>query len=431
MMRGSLRRLLFFMLFLLWVLLAGCGGGGDGSNSTQSNATSGENVQSIAVDGGPTAGSDTGYFYPNAAFTSVTVCIPGTSNCQTIDGVLVDTGSTGLRLFSPSSGGALTLSLPTQTTGDKSIHECIQFVDGSYAWGSVHIGDVKLAGKVASSVPIHVIEHNLYAVPTDCSSSGGLELDLQNFGANGILGVGQYQHDCGTDCVPTPGSTLLSGPYYACSSTSGCRPVFVTLAQQVQNPVALFPEDNNGVIIQFPPVSGAENIVKGSMIFGIGTQANNALGNATVLTLNQNSAITTIYHNQSLSHSFLDTGSNGYFFPDETIPQCTGSYAEGFYCPHTPLDLSATNQGANGTSSSVSFRVDNASALVISSSINDYFALSDLAGPNTFPNETTDNTQSSTLSSFIWGLPFFYGRTVYTAIEGKDTPAGPGPYWAY
>jgi hypothetical protein len=294
----------------------------------------------------------------------------------------------------------------------------------------VLIADVKLAGKVASSVPIHVIEHGLYAVPSECSSSGGPEWDIQSVGANGILGVGQYQHDCAA-CAPAPGGSPLTGHYYTCSASSGCRPVSVTLAQQVQNPVALFDVDNNGVIIQFPPVSGAQTSVKGSMIFGIGTRSNNGLGSVTVLKTNRNWHITTIYHDQSLPQSYIDSGSNGYFFPDPSIPQCTSSNVEGFYCPSTPLNLSATNRGANGEESAVSFGVDNASDLFSSPSTMDYFAFSGLAGPNTFTNETTDNTHSSTLSSFIWGLPFFYGRTVYTAIEGKNTPAGPGPYWAY
>lgn len=32
---------------------------------------------------------------------------------------------------------------------------------------------------------------------------------------------------------------------------------------------------------------------------------------------------------------------------------------------------------------------------------------------------------------FDFGLPFFLGREVFVAIAGQDTPAGPGPYWAY
>jgi hypothetical protein len=33
---------------------------------------------------------------------------------------------------------------------------------------------------------------------------------------------------------------------------------------------------------------------------------------------------------------------------------------------------------------------------------------------------------------FDWGLPFFFGKNVYSAIAGQATPAPtPTPYWAY
>jgi hypothetical protein len=38
---------------------------------------------------------------------------------------------------------------------------------------------------------------------------------------------------------------------------------------------------------------------------------------------------------------------------------------------------------------------------------------------------------SQSVPGFDWGLPFFFGRTVYTAIEGQSTPAGVGPYFAF
>jgi hypothetical protein len=34
-------------------------------------------------------------------------------------------------------------------------------------------------------------------------------------------------------------------------------------------------------------------------------------------------------------------------------------------------------------------------------------------------------------NSFDWGLPFFFGRSVYVAFAGAVTPKGLGPYWAW
>ncbi len=62
--------------------------------STNVIAAPAQNVQPITVNAGPANN------YANGLFTSVTICVPGsTSNCQTIDGVLVDTGSSGLRVL--------------------------------------------------------------------------------------------------------------------------------------------------------------------------------------------------------------------------------------------------------------------------------------------------------------------------------------------
>ena len=39
--------------------------------------------------------------------------------------------------------------------------------------------------------------------------------------------------------------------------------------------------------------------------------------------------------------------------------------------------------------------------------------------------------QDQTRAASTWGLPFFFGRTVFTAIEGQTTPGGVGPYFAF
>jgi len=47
---------------------------------------------------------------------------------------------------------------------------------------------------------------------------------------------------------------------------------------------------------------------------------------------------------------------------------------------------------------------------------------------NANPNDAVFNTLAGyTYGYFDWGLPFFYGRNVYTSI----TPDGNGSYWAY
>lgn len=407
----DLRIFLAFAIFPAFAFLAACGGGSSGSSNsssttttTQTIATSGANVASISVNAGPNGN------YVNGAFASVTVCVPGTSNCQTIDGILVDTGSYGLRIIS----SALTVALPQQNASDGNpVVECLPFLD-SYSWGPVQTADVQIASEKAASVPIQVLSDTDFTTPTACSQGFPSADTLTTLGANGILGVGLAAQDCGSACVQT-GATN-PGLYYECPSSSCATTGVVTgeaLAQQVINPVALFTTDNNGVIVELPAVSGGEVTVSGSLVFGIGTQSNNALGTATIYTA-PNAAFTTTYKSQTYAESFIDSGSNGYFFPDSTIPVC--SDITGFYCPSSTENLSATNQ-ASGASGTVDFSVANADALFANLSDN---AFEDLGGPAGAP-----------ANYFDWGLPFFYGRNVYTAIEGMSTPGGTGPFWAY
>jgi hypothetical protein len=71
----------------------------------------------------------------------------------------------------------------------------------------------------------------------------------------------------------------------------------------------------------------------------------------------------------------------------------------------------------NNATSAVIFSVANANNLGVT-----YQAFNNIASP---PSAIPGN------QSFVWGLPFFFGRTVYVGISGKTSNAGSGPYFAY
>jgi hypothetical protein len=406
-------RMVAATLIGLWSLsFVSCGGGGSElSSAPGGTTTAATNEVAVIVDSGPDAAQAATV---NTLYTTVTICVPGsTTECQTIDHVQVDTGSVGLRILAP----VLTLSLQVaQATDGNSLMECTQFVDG-YSWGPVASADIQVAGEKASAVPVQVIGGSAFAVPTACANVGNAEDTVAAFGANGILGIGVFAQDCGTNCAPpNTGNTF----YYSCT-TAACNEIAAPLNTQVLNPVPLFPIDNNGSIIVLPAVADAgAATVSGSLIFGIDTESNNTSGSVTVLALDGNGDFVTTLGTQSLSESFLDSGSNGLFFydPDYQNVLCGTGFAN-FYCPGSPQTLTATLTGAGAApaTTSVTFTFDNAQAVFTT---NQTFAA--------FP--TVAGTYSTNLS-FDWGLPFFFNRRVATAIEGKTTAVATGPYVAF
>jgi hypothetical protein len=403
----------------------GCGAGTSGGNrgGGGGGGGTGTNVAAVVIDGGNVSGLS----YVNGLFTTVTVCVPGTSTCQNIDHVLVDTGSYGLRVLAANSSnpGGLSLSLTTETVGSNSIGECTQFADNSFLWGPVKTADVKIAGEIASSIPINVAgDSSLSHIPTACSGTNVNTAD--KLGANGILGVGPFPDDCGTACVS--GQSPPAPMYYSCTSTT-CNPTFVSDTQLVANPVAFFASDNNGVIIQLPAIaSTGAPTTNGSMIFGIGTPSNNALpASPQIFSVNNFASFQTTYKGTNFgprtqsntTDSYIDSGSNGLFFPDSSIANCPDpNPGSGFFCPTSTQNLSATQVSADGTTSNpVSFSIVSAQTLFNANS-GANVAFDDLGGTNS--------------GVFDWGLPFFFGRSVYTGIAGKTTPALKStPYWAY
>ena len=396
--------------FALCVGMVSCGGSGDdlGSSGSGSGTTApANNVVSVTVSGGPSNNA------LNVLYTTVTLCLPGTSNCQTIDNIQVDTGSYGLRILAP----VLTLSFQVAALSNGSaLVECTSFVDG-YSWGPVAVADLQISGETASSVPVQIIGDSRYpSVPADCSGSAPMAEDtVAAFGANGIIGIGPFPSDCGEFCAESVPEPAI---YYACSTESNCTATTVPEASQVPNPVTLFATDNNGSIITLPSApSAGTTTLTGSLIFGIDTQSNNASGTETVVPIATSGSnagfITTVFSGTTYAESFVDSGSNGYFFTDSSLTPCTDSGFTDFYCPSSTASLSGELQLASGTST-VDFDV--ASAEQINAT---YFVYPGLGGTN------------PTADSFDWGLPFYFGRRVATAIDGYTTSAGSGPYIAY
>ncbi|MFM0319038.1 DUF3443 domain-containing protein [Paraburkholderia nemoris] len=419
---SSFVTLLCAALLALLVSACGGGGGGGGSGSSSSSGTTSlsagptvtntspspqvvaANAVRVTVDSGVSN-------VPNMPFVSITICAPGTSQCQTIDHVLVDTGSWGVRVFASQLPASMALPQQKDASGHL-VAECMQFFDG-YTWGSVKLADLQIAGEKAASLPIQVIDPNYASVPSDCASVGASRNTPGTLQANGILGIGVFKHDCGANCV----QQAVAGTYYGCSGTT-CTSIPLAEALQVANPIPYFATDNNGSMLSLPTVSGGAPSVSGQLVFGIGTQTNNALGSAQVIGVSaSNGTFTTVQNGTTYSSSILDSGSTGLFFQTSALPTCA-SPNSAYYCPVSTQSLSAMIQGVNGTTSAVNFSVGNATT--ISQTYSGDSALPLLAGP-----------AFVTSSIFDWGLPFFYGRNVYAAVEQQSTPGGTGPYVAY
>jgi len=412
----------FLLVLTGLAFLDGCGSGSSSASVNNTNPAP-NNTAAITVGFGalgPSGG------YVNGAWTSVTVCVPkSTTNCQTIDNILVDTGSYGLRVLNSAltSVPESSLGAITDSSGNQ-LQECVQYGDSSYTWGPLMAADVGIGGEKASSIPIQVIGGSSAGVPAQCLAipvspnlpNGGNEDTLDALGANGILGIGGYAWDCGTYCssnIPT----TAGYPYYVCPAGQSCSAVNVQTTAQVTNPVAAFSSsDNNGVLVTLPsvPAVGAANgTITGSLTFGIGTQSDNAFASgATVYGLDQYGNIPQItykgvQYTSPTNTNILDTGSNAFSFLDAITLASVGivdcANATGFYCPASTVPFTVTFSGANGTSGTITFSITNADTLFASGNA----AFNDLGGAGgTGPSN----------DSLDFGLPFFFGKSVYVGM---------------
>lgn len=398
----------------LAAIVAACGGGGGDGGGSGGGSAGG--VQPAANQAVVTVGRGV-EGVANIPSVSVTICAPGSTTCQTVDNIQVDTESFGLRLASSAASQVLG-ALPKETIAGSQLAECTAFADG-FTWGSIRTADVTIGKETASSLPIQIVgDMPQSAVATGGCSTGTLELTPADLGANGILGVGVAPTDCGAICATAPAA---NSNYYACPNGASCTQTLVPATQQVTNPVVKFAPDNNGVILSMPSIGpSGQSTVSGMLTFGINTRSNNGLPTTVQkLTTNAFGDVNATF-NGSAVLAFFDSGSNAYFFTDNTLPICSGN-ASSFYCPTSTVTRTVTVANYNGSSPGapsgtvLQMSVGNASTLLA----NGNYALNDLAG------------NLGTGASFIdLGMPFFYGKTVYYGMDQTGS-GGASPFVAF
>ena len=427
-----------FVFAVMCVLaLSSCGNSSSSTTATTPTPAANNSV-AVTANFGPTG--EAGGFV-NTIFTTVTVCQHGTQTCTTIPNVEIDTGSIGLRLLSSALGS---VALTPISIGGNALEECTQFGDTSYTWGPMEFADVEIAGEKASDIAVQLLGAPPATVPADClatpvnpSLPNGGDVDtLQTVGANGILGIGDGSVDCGSGCTGIATGSAFSGyPYYICPS-GNCEEVPATTLQQAANPVAAFTStDRNGVVITLPAVgaTGATSVT-GTMTFGIATQADNALGSATLYSLDPCGDFPSVTYDGisyadtfcntdtgSAFGGFLDTGSTGLYVSDAAtlsflgISDCGPSTnGAGFYCvsPGPTATLSNVAILGNGVGSgTTSLNIYDATTL-----FNTNNAVFNDLGSDSGTNQSTDY--------FDFGAPFFIGRTVFIGIAGEAVPGG-------
>ncbi len=431
-------------------LLTACGGGTTTTSTTickdpsvcatdlaEQSMPTGPNTTEIVVDSGPLGAFVLGV--TNVPYVTVTVCSPNmTTNdgCVTIDHVLLDTGSYGLRLLKSKLGSVALPTVPiaadaSNNTPAGDAAECYPFVIGTI-WGPLAKADIHVGGELAYAQTIQLIDDGQPQsppVPQNCldAAQGSLLTSVSTLQANGILGVGMVAIDCGLTCLDNA-YTGMHYVYYSCPpGGASCMPAAVPLAMQVQNPVVGFTVNNNGTMITMPalPKLGAK-VAKGRLVFGIGTQANNTpatLGQFPV-DIDPTSAnylyVSMQIGGQNYPQSYIDSGSNAMFFDsaDPALASCNASAGQqgGWYCPTATWSQPASLTAANGVQGMYTLSVDSADALF---SINGATAFANLAG-----------TAGQGSSTFALGMPFFYGRKVYTSIWDQLYSTLNGPWYA-
>ncbi len=332
--------------------------------------------------------------YSNIPLVSVTICQPGTDNCQTVNRIELDTGSVGLRLFSSLTKK---LNLPAiKGPANQNIFECTSYGGGDSYWGPIRRADVKLGQEVASNVRIQTWQNvpNGVSCPIMAAQPEAGQI-------NGILGVSFAHDDCADVGTDKNCGENAAFHYYKCIG-SRCSPLNNATSLAVSNPVLGLPHDNNGYVIDFPAVPAPRNSIVGTIAFGLNSRKDNELGPAAAheLPVPANGWFHLKYHGQIYPSRF-DTGADTYDFPAKFgLPMCD------YLCPDQPTTIHLS--------------------VLTGDKINPFNI--EITSPEEILNDSNvqvvpDMANLLLGSPFLMGMPFFYGKRVFFGLDrGANSP---------
>ena len=398
-------RLSAFFLSLFFVVAAGCSGS---PSSSVPNPTPAPSPSPAVIPSNQVALIA---HTPNSGFNrltvTVTVCVPGTTNCYDIPNIMVDTGSVGLRIQGFALPADFILPAKRYLPDGGQLAECELFGGGD-AWGTVSLADVKIGGTKASNMAVHVIASDAVRQPSECPSGGST--------SNGTLGIGIAETDCANACIQPAyyGKELgWHHRFFSCTATT-CTGINgpVDTAYQLQNPTSILDGGiYNGAILDLPAIPGdvaAE--VTGTLTFGVNVNSASSMSTTTIVPLNSLGEMTTTFAGMTFNASYFDSGTQTYSIGSTVFTPC--NHLQSSFCVSPAQDFHASITGSNGVAYTAPFRVGSYPSTGISAVAADYGA----ATPN-----------------FVWGAPFFFGKRVAVVRQGQSvsgmTQAGPLYAW--
>lgn len=358
-----------------------------------------DNRLPITVGKGLDASPDA-LFDINIPTVSLVVCLPGNASlCRRIDHILLDTGSSGLRIFR----NVLPFDPPPLSWEGRSVYECLPFGTANL-WGQLGAIDVRLGREpFLRSLPVQIMGRNpvrslQHILPPTCAQKVPDRPEETFAGFNGILGIAPQRYDFGFD--------------YLCEK-SHCSLWAPSVPFQVPNPVMLLPEDNNGVVLSFPRTpSNGNGPISGELRFGIWTQADNRIPSASTTYFLDGTGSLRALSGLSRIPVRIDSGTNFSLMPSSywRFPSCPQPISS-FACPPEPTVFPLLIQGDSGPSMGlVALSVRDARVILEKNS-------SVLPG-------ILYKGKDSPFPMIELGLPFFLGRTIYVQYSDGLRKAG-------